>query len=64
MKLLWMYRKLQPWLSTRGIETRDYSPETAEMFDLLPTRGTPATLRPALVKEGKLAATGRATEKV
>ncbi|MBR6839892.1 MAG: hypothetical protein IKM82_04810, partial [Oscillospiraceae bacterium] len=56
-------RKLQPWLASKGIETRDYAPDTAEMFDLLPTRSTPATLRPALLTEGKLLTTGKATER-
>ena len=57
-------RKLQPWLAARGIETRDYAPDTAEMFDLLPTKNQPATLRPALLADGKLAAAGKATEPV
>lgn len=57
-------KKLQPWLAGRGIETRDYSPETAEMFDLLPTKSKPATLRPAMLADGKLVMTGKATELV
>ena len=57
-------RKLQPWLALSGIETRDYAPDTAEMFDLLPTKNQPATLRPALLADGKLAAAGKATERV
>ena len=57
-------KKLQPWLAANGIETRDYGPETAEMFDLLPTKNNPATLRPALLADGKLAASGKATERL
>ena len=57
-------RKLQPWLASNGIETRDYAPDTAEMFDLLPTKNNPATLRPALLADGRLAAAGKATERV
>ena len=57
-------KKLQPWLADRGIETRDYGPETAEMFDLLPTKNRPTTLRPALVADGKLLTMGKATEQL
>ena len=57
-------RRLEPWLLSRGIECRDFSPETAELFDLLPTKSRPATLRPALLADGKLLLTGKATEQV
>lgn len=57
-------RQLEPWLLSRGIECREFSPETAELFDLLPTKARPATLRPALLADGKLLLTGKATEQI
>ena len=57
-------RQIQPWLRRRGVETRDYSPESAELFELLPTRKNSATQRPALLYGEKLLMAGRATEHV
>ena len=54
--------KLSPWLRQRGIETVDYSPETRELFEILPTKRQAATLRPALLADGKPLLAGRATE--
>ena len=53
-------RRLLPWLRARGVETADYGAETAELFELLPSRSETVTLRPALLHEGKLLLTGRA----
>ncbi len=57
-------KQLKPWLRKLGIETRDYSPETAELFELLPSKKSSATQRPALVSGEKLLLVGRATEHV
>lgn len=57
-------KKLRPYLRRRGIETQDYDAEHAELFDLLPTRLSPATQRPALLADGKLLLAGRATEQM
>ena len=55
-------RQVPPWLRRQGIELKDYGPETAELFELLPTRKTSATQRPALVAGDRLLLVGRATE--
>ena len=57
-------RKLLPWLHQQGIETVDFSPDTRELFELLPTKRASATQRPALVSGDKLLLAGRATEHV
>ena len=57
-------KQLRPWLRKLGIETRDYGPETAELFELLPSKKGASTLRPALVSDHKLLLVGRATEQV
>ena len=57
-------KKLLPWLRQQGIEAVDYSPESADLFELLPTKRASATQRPALVREGTLLLAGRATEHV
>ncbi len=57
-------RKLLPWLHQQGIETVDYSPDTRELFELLPTKRSSATQRPALVRGETLLLAGRATEHV
>ena len=57
-------RKLLPWLHQQGIEAVDYSPDTRELFELLPTKRASATQRPALVSGDKLLLSGRATEHV
>ena len=57
-------RKLLPWLHQQGIETVDFSPDTRELFELLPTKRASATQRPALLSGDKLLLVGRATEHV
>ena len=57
-------KKLLPWLRQQGIEAVDYSPETADLFELLPTKRASATQRPALVSGETLLLAGRATEHV
>ena len=57
-------KKLLPWLRQQGIEAVDYSPETADLFELLPTKRSSATQRPALVSVETLLLAGRATEHV
>lgn len=53
-------RRLRPYLREKGIETVDYSAETAELFELMPSKNAAATLRPALLHGKKLLMTGRA----
>lgn len=57
-------KKLLPWLHQQGIEAVNYSPETRELFELLPSKRPSATQRPALLSEAKLLLVGRATEHV
>ena len=57
-------RQLLPWLSRQGIEVVNYSADSAELFELLPTKKAAATQRPALVSDGKLLLVGRATEHI
>ena len=57
-------RKLAPWLRRQGVEAKAYSADTAELFELLPTKNASATLRPALVSDGHLLLAGRAAEHV
>ena len=57
-------KKLLPWLHQQGIEAVDYSPETADLFELLPTKRASATQSPALVSGETLLLAGRATEHV
>lgn len=54
-------KKLQPWLTRQGIEAVDYGPETSDYFELLPTKRSTATQRPALLSGEKLLLSGRAT---
>ena len=53
-------KRLRPYLREKGIETVDYGPETAELFERLPSKQGTATLRPALLYGGKLLMAGRA----
>ena len=55
-------RQLTPWLRRQGVEVVDYGADSAELFELLPTKKATATQRPALVADGKLLLVGRATE--
>ena len=57
-------KKLLPWLRQQGIEAVDYSPESADLFELLPTKRSSATQRPALISGETLLLAGRATEHV
>lgn len=44
----------EEYLRMLGVEAASYSEETAAMFDTLPTIGAPRTVRPALVKDGRV----------
>ena len=57
-------RQLLPWLRRQGIEVVNYSADSAELFELLPTKKAAATQRPALVSDGKLLLVGRVTEHI
>ena len=57
-------KKVRGFLLSRGVELRDYSPGEEELFEVLPTRRTGATQRPALLLDGALLLPGRATEHV
>ena len=57
-------KKLLPWLHQMGIETVDYSPETRELFELLPTKRESGTQRPALLSGDTLLLPGKATETI
>ena len=57
-------KKLPARLRAQGVEICNYSSDTAELFELLPTKHSASTLRPALVREGELLLAGRATEPV
>lgn len=50
----------EQYLHLLGMELVLYTPENAAMFDLLPTLGEARTIRPALVREGKLLRRGTA----
>ena len=49
-------------LNEQGVELVEYSPERRDWFELFPGTEDGLTIRPALVKEGKLLARGQATE--
>ena len=57
-------KKVKSYLRRYGIETLEYTPDHAEMFDVLPTKKEPSTLRPALCSGDRLLAPGKATERV
>lgn len=54
--------QVKPCLRALGVETEDYSAESAAHFELFPSRRPGVTLRPALLAGGKLLLPGRATE--
>ena len=54
-------KRLRPYLKEKGLELVDYSADTAELFELMPSKNAAVTLRPAIVHEKKLLAAGRAT---
>ena len=47
-------------LHMMGVEVRHYSEEDAGMFDVLPTMGEARTIRPALIKDGRVIRRGTA----
>lgn len=49
-------------LNEQGVELVEYSPEHRDWFEMFPGTEDGLTIRPALVKEGKLLARGQATE--
>ena len=49
------------YLHTRGIETEDYSRQSASWFEVLPADGKAATIRPAMLKDGVPVMKGMAT---
>ena len=49
------------YLHERGIETEDYSQQSAKWFEMLPSRGAEVTIRPAFVKDGELIMKGVAS---
>ncbi len=57
-------RKVPGFLQRKGVETLDYSAETAELFDLMPTKKSSVTLRPALIAGEDLLLAGRAAEHI
>ena len=57
-------KKVPPYLHQNGIEILEYTQENAEMFDILPTKKDPSTLRPALCSGERLLAPGKATEQI
>ena len=57
-------KRVQPLLRQHGVETVDYSPETREYFELLPTRRDSFTQKPALLSGDTLLVPGKATEHV
>ena len=49
------------YLHERGIETEDYSQQSAKWFEMLPSRGAEVTIRPAFVKDGEVIMKGVAS---
>lgn len=49
------------YLHEKGIETEDYSSQSAAWFELLPSGGGSVTIRPALLKDGELIQKGVAS---
>lgn len=50
----------EQYLRMLGVEIIAYSEESAQLFDILPTMGEARTIRPALMREGKLLRRGAA----
>ena len=57
-------RELEAWLRERGIEIVRLDGDNRELFEILPTKNGPATLRPALVYQNRLLLPGRAVERI
>lgn len=55
-------RKIKPYLQHQGIELKEYSPDIAELFEILPSKKGASTLRPALMDGEELLLAGKATE--
>lgn len=49
------------YLHTKGIETEEYSPQSAAWFEILPGDYDAVTIRPAMVKDGSLVMKGMAS---
>ncbi len=49
------------YLHSKGIETEDYSVQSASWFELLPAGGQAVTIRPALIKDGVVIRRGLAS---
>ena len=56
--------KIPAFLEKQGVEIADYGDDTAELFELLPSRNPAMTQRPALLAGDKLLVSGKATEQV
>ena len=56
--------KIPAYLEKRGVEVADYGEETAELFELLPSRNPAMTQRPALLAGDRLLLSGKATEQI
>ena len=53
-------KKLRPYLREKGIELVEFERDTEEYFEILPSKQSTATLRPALLYHGELLMIGRA----
>ena len=53
-------KKLRPYLREKGIELLEFESDTEEYFEILPSKQSTATLRPALLYHGDLLMIGRA----
>ena len=56
--------KIPAFLEKQGVEIADYGDDTAELFELLPSRNPAMTQRPALLAGDRLLVSGKATEQV
>ncbi|NLG24225.1 MAG: hypothetical protein GX558_02640 [Clostridiales bacterium] len=50
-------------LQEQGVEAVELADDTRDYFEIFPTEGEPATIRPAMVRNGRLLARGQATER-
>ncbi len=53
--------QIRYYLHTKGIETEDYSIQSASWFELLPAGGQAVTIRPAMIKDGQVVRKGLAS---
>ena len=56
--------KIPAFLEKQGVALADYGDDTAELFELLPSRNPAMTQRPALLAGDRLLVSGKATEQV